>query len=514
MRRPAVPVLAAALVLAACSAPGAAPEQDAGESETTSLSIATSSDVVTLDHMQRQNIVDLYVLDNVYDHLTKRARDGSVQPMLAESWTMADDGLSFTVELRDDVVFHDGTPMTAEDVEYSIMRLFDDDFPGEGRGDYEALEDTVVLDDYTVRFELNTPNPLFMLNTASRSAIVPKAYAESMTFEEFGQKGMGSGPYKIVQWDRDAQLVLEANEDYWQGAPAIDEVIFRPIPDSAARTAALLAGEADIVTGFEVEQIAALEGNAEYEVRQAEGSTRQRLVMNTNKPPFDDVRVREAVNLAIDTEAIIENVLQGTAYRAAGWTLPQEFGVLEGLEPYPYDPERSRELLAEAGYPDGFDVDFPVRSDYVKSAEVAQAIAADLEEVGIRTRIQMQERADFSRAQEAQELTFGYTGHGGGGTFEASFGFISAFHCWNNDRAHAGYFCDERIKEIVEAAPAVGIESGLDAMYDKYREGQQIVYDEYAQGTLWGQSALYGVNKDLEWDPSPDETMWIYEASW
>jgi peptide/nickel transport system substrate-binding protein len=512
-----VVLVAFLLVLAACG--GGDATTTAGGTETTAggtpttVTIALETDVTTLDHTQRQGVADLRVLNNVYDHLTFRARDGSVEPMIATSWETAPDGMSCTIHLREDVIFHDGTKMTAEDVRYSIMRMFDPAYTSEARGDFESLTDMVVIDDYTIRADFNRPDPLFMMNAASRSAIVPKAFASSMSFEEFGQTGMGSGPYKIVEWVKDDHLTLEANPDYWQGKPAIDRVIFRPIPEASARTAALLAGEVDIVVGLSIDQMETVANSGNAEVKMADSLTRQRLIMNANLPPFDDVRVRKAVNLAINAQAIIDNILGGTAKRMGGFNIESEYGYL-ALDPYPYDPEQAKALLAEAGYADGLTVDFPARADYQKSAEVVQAIAADLAAVGITANIQMQERADFQKAQEAQELIFGYTGHGGGGTMETSFGLISVWNCWTEDKAHAGYFCDERIHQIMNEAPAIGFEQGLDAMYEKYKEVQQIVYDEYAQGTLWNQLAIYGVNKKLKWTPHPDETTWMFEASW
>jgi len=547
-RRRTIPVLLAvlALVAAACSsgsgeddttttasaggettATTAATETTASGTEDTTapapaegsdtLVVAVPSDVSNLDLGKETFFDEAAILANVYDSLTFRGDDGSVQPGLATEWSASADGTTWTIALREGVLFHSGDEMTSADVAYSIERHLDPDFPGNistvSYGDVASVD---IVDDYNLVVNLSEPNAQFMQGTPLFTPIVQASIAEQYSIEEFGATaesviGAGTGPYQVVSWQRDDRLVLEANQDYWAGAPAIPNLIFRPIPDGAARTAALLAGEADIISPLAVEQVETLEGNSEVEARSVAGLVRLRLVMNTNVEPFDQLAVRQAINHAIDYDSIIDNLLLGYAERLALYGVPIEAGWNETLVPYEYDPDLSRPLLTDAGLSDGFEVDFHVRNNSPKAEEVGQAIAGFLSEVGITANVIALPSSDYQELMVSKELVLGMTTHNGGGQFHIQFGMNVIFHC-DATAAHAVFYCDpaqtEKINEGNELAltdPAGSIAA--------YKEAEALCYEDHCHGPMYALETLYGVNTALNWEPSAAGSLSMVNAS-
>lgn len=485
--------------------------------EPVSVTIAIPSDLNSLDLGKETFFDEAAILINVFDSLTTRGSDGSVQPGLATDWSVSDDGMSWTISLREGVLFQSGEEMNATDVAYSIERHLNPDFPGNissiSYGDVESVE---VIDDYTVKVNLVEPNALFMQGTPLFSPVVQKSIAEQYSMEEFGAsaesvQGAGTGPFSVVSWQRDDRLVLEAFDGYWGGAPSIDELVFRPIPDASARTAALLAGEADIIWPLAVEQVAALEGNPNAEARSVVGLTRLRLILNTNVAPLDNLDVRKAVAHAIDVQSIIDNLLLGYAVQNAGYGVSIEVGFNEDLEPYAYDPDLARTLLADGGYPDGFEVDFHVRTNSPKAEEVGQAIAGQLAEVGITANVIALPSADFQALARENAITMGFSTHNGGGQFHVQFGLNVIFAC-DATSANAGFYCNPAFDEALNEANSL-YGSDPAAAVDLYKEAQRICLEDVCQVALYALESLYGVNPALDWEPVPSGSLLMATAT-
>lgn len=349
---------------------------------------------------------DFRILVNIYDGLVRYA-DGSleVKPALATDWTISDDGLTYTFTLRQGVTFHDGTPFNADAVVFNFERMLDEDHPYHETGPFplafffSAIESVTAPDPYTVVMQLNEPYAPLLSNLAYPTGLIVSPAAVQEHGEHYGRNPAGTGPYRFARWQTNRQVALERNPDYWDGAPTLAGVVFRPITDANARVTEMLSGGIDLMVEVPPDNVALFAESDDFRLYEQAGPHVWFLILNTLEGPFADQRVRQAVNYAIDKRSLVEDVLQGTATIAAGPTPAAfEWAYNDTLEPYPYDPERARELLAEAGYSDGVDITFYVTeggSGMLDPIPMGTAIQADLARVGINTRIETYEWNTF-----------------------------------------------------------------------------------------------------------------------
>lgn len=386
--------MAAALSLVAC---GGSNGGGAASGDTSQLIVGQVAEPKSLDPSAVTAVNDFRLVVNMYDGLVRYSADSlDVEPALASDWEVSDDGKTYTFHLRDDVTFHDGTPFNADAVKYTFDRMLVDDAPGSDAGPFPLadqyfgeVESVTVVDDHTVTFELNDVFAPFLSNLAYPTGlIVPPSSEES---DSFGQNPVGTGAFKFAEWEANQKVVLEANDEYWDGDVASETLVFRPLTDASARISALQSG--DVHTIFEVpsDNVTALESNEYVEVLTEAGPAVWFLILNTAEGPFESTEMRQAVNYAIDKEAIVEDLLNGTATVAQGPIAPA-FGEAydDSLEGYPYDPDKAQELMAEAGYADGADVTFYVTesgSGMLEPKQMGESIQAQLKEVGINAEI-------------------------------------------------------------------------------------------------------------------------------
>jgi peptide/nickel transport system substrate-binding protein len=390
-------------LLTACApaqAPGPAPAQgaprEAARPATTSAGptewvVALPEEAATLDPAFGQSTAgSTQAQAHIYDTLVYfQGPSLQLAPMLAESWQLLDER-TWEFSLRKGVKFHNGDDFTASDVKYSFELYKSERSP---RRIYaEEVTNVEEVDRYTVRLTTRGPNPTLLANLASLS-ILPREAREKAGDEAFATNPVGTGPYKLVEFVRGQRLVLEANPSYWQGRVTPQRLTLRPIADPTTRVSELKTGGVQIIDAPPAAQLKELEaGNTEPVV--VKGA---RLIIhpfNTTKKPFDDVRVRQAVNHAIDRDAIIKNVLEGHGEPLHGPFATAWLGYDPNLQPYPYDPAKARQLLAEAGYPNGFETVFNHSSGaMVKDREIAEVVASQLAQVGIKVQLIPTERA-------------------------------------------------------------------------------------------------------------------------
>lgn len=296
-----------------------------------------------------------------------RFKDGSteLEPALAESWEVSEDGLTYTFKMREGVTFHDGTPVDAEAAKFSFERQLDPEHPYHDTGEFAYAEFTLgmiesieVLNPMTLQITLENPFAPFLSNLAMHAASLVSPAALEQYGRDFAQNPVGTGPYQFASWQRGTELVLERNQDYWRGAPEVERLVYRPIVEDQARLAALESGEIDFTVNLPVDDLPRLRDDTRFHFEEQAGMHTWYLVFNVKKEPFDDPLVRKAVAHAIDRQAIVEALLGGTGELAQNLLPPVVWSYTEDVEQYPYDPERAQELLAEAGYPDGFEIDF------------------------------------------------------------------------------------------------------------------------------------------------------------
>ncbi|MGD9101409.1 MAG: ABC transporter substrate-binding protein, partial [Anaerolineae bacterium] len=327
------------------------------------LIVGLDDAVITLDPADYSHRQTETVIRNLFDGLVTRTKEGEVVLEIAASYQWVDDQtLEFVV--RQGIIFHDGEALTADDVVFTFERIIAEnglDYPephsSPRQGLVGPLESVEMVDDYTVRFHLSAPWPV-ALQMLVHQHILPHDYFETVGNEGFVQAPVGSGPFKFVSGELDKQVTLERFEDYYGGAPdlspvgpaSIEQLIFRIIPDAAERVEALQAGEVDIIQGVPSYLIPVLEADPDVLVKTAPGTRPFWMEMNVHKPPFDDVRVRQAMNYAIDADLIVGAFLGGRGTVIPGPLSPFNQFADHSLQPYGYDPARSIELLVEAGY--------------------------------------------------------------------------------------------------------------------------------------------------------------------
>jgi len=366
------------------------------------ITVAQSSDVRTLDPSVDTSPISLNVFQNVYDALTEIAADGSVQPKLATEWTSNADSTEWTFSIREGVTFHDGTPLTAEDVVWTYEKIMADE--GSPVRAYLSRVDTVeATGEYEVTFTLSAPFAPWPRQLTLVSILPSDTYQERGA-EAFNTDPVGSGPFRIVSWAKDEAVTMEAFDDYWGGRPAIDRVIWRPVPSDSARAAGLLSGELDVVPLLPpalVERIAAADG---VEVKTVASNRVLYIGFDTTTPPYDDVNLRRAIDHAINREAITERLLRGLGEPMGQLVAPVTFGYDPAIEPTPYDPDRARELLAESTY-DGEELTFLYPNNrYAFGTEVAQAIGGFLDDIGVNVRLEGMEYSAYFPLWLGKEL--------------------------------------------------------------------------------------------------------------
>jgi len=347
---------------------------------------------------------DFRILMNMYDGLVEYAPGTlEVAPALAESWEISEDGTEYTFSLREGVTFHDGSALDAEAVVFNFERMLNEDHPYYDTGPFplafffSAVETVEAVDPLTVKFTLNEPYAPFLSNLAYPTGLIVSPAAVREHGADFGRNPSGTGAFTFGEWRSNEAVVVEANADYWDGAPELDAVVFRPITDASTRTAEMLAGGIDLMV--EVPPVALSEfAGEDYTVHEQAGPHVWFLILNAKEGPFADVRVRQAANYAINKEAIVNDVLEGTAEVAAGPTPPAfAWAYNPDLEPYAYDPDRARELLAEAGA-EGAELTFYVTeggSGMLDPVAMGTAIQADLAAVGFDVTIETYEWNTF-----------------------------------------------------------------------------------------------------------------------
>jgi peptide/nickel transport system substrate-binding protein len=347
---------------------------------------------------------DFRILMNMYDGLV-RYKDGTleVEPALATDWTISEDGTVYTFTLREGVTFHDGSAFDAEAVKFNFDRMLDEAHPYHDTGPFplafffSSVENVEAIDPQTVEFTLNGPYAPFLSNLAYPTGLIVSPAAVMEHGADFGRNPSGTGAFAFGEWRSNEAVVVQANSDYWDGAPELETVVFRPITDANTRTAEMLAGGIDLMVEVPPVALSEFQDDA-YTVHEQAGPHVWFLILNAKEGPFADVRVRQAANYAINKEAIVNDVLEGTAEVAAGPTPPAfAWAYNPDLEPYPYDPARAQELLAEAGA-EGAELTFYVTeggSGMLDPVAMGTAIQADLEAVGLDVTIETYEWNTF-----------------------------------------------------------------------------------------------------------------------
>ena len=461
---------------------------------------------------------------NVYDALIIQDEQQNLTPGLAVSWKPISD-LVWEFKLREGVKFHDGSAFTADDVIFTAERAPNVPNSPSSFGTYLKGKSFKKIDDLTVHVTTEAPYPLMAVDLSNIQIISADVGADVKTtsFND-GSAMIGTGPYKFVEWKPSDSIVLTANADYWGAKAAFDKVTMKPISSNPTRVAALLSGDVDMIDGVPTSDIETLKKKDDIVLAQGISNRVIYLHMDrfrdnspyitgTNgKNPLMDLRVRQAISMAINRPAIVDRVMEGVAIPAGQLLPPGFFGTSEKLKPVAYDPARAKALLAEAGYPDGFGLTVHGPNDrYINDAKIAQAIGQMLTRIGITAQIETMPRSVYFRSASSggpngePKYSFILVGWGSG-TGEASSPLRSLIHTYDKDKgfgaSNRGRYSNPEADVLIEEALATVDDAKRAELLAKATE---IAINDVAIIPLHYQVNTWAVKKGLKYLPRTDE---------
>ena len=459
------------------------------------LRAGMQTDPVGLDPHATQATASRNMLENVYDTLVMFDSSMQIVPGLAESWETSEDGLSWTFTLREGVTFHDGSPLSAADVVFSINRIKDPDIASPRAGDFEVVTNIEAPDERTVVITLSEPfAPLLSKLAQSLNVIVSEAVATE-NGNDLNDAVVGTGPFEFAEYVPQTRLVVERNPDFWgrdadgNQLPYLDGIRFEFYPEPTARTTAIQTGNADWIEYVPAPDVEILRAEPEVEVVGGLSNNFRTIYLNVTREPFDDKLVRQAVAYAIDEQAVVDVALFGTGGVAAtGTTIP--VGQYYAIEDSPYngqDLERARELLAEAGYADGFSFDLYVTSTYDFLRTPAEIIQANLAEIGVTVNIVAEDWSIY--LPKVLENDFTATILGESGQSDPDDFMYDVFH--TGAGGNLGLYSNPELDALLEQGRQT---ADQEARREIYLQAQELILDEVPHVFLF-HSAQYEAHR-------------------
>ena len=443
--------------------------------------------------------IDSVLYSNVFEGLTRFMSDGSVVAGLAESWEISEDGTIYTFALRDGVTFHDGTTMNAEDVKFTLDRARAEDSANAQKSLFAGISEVTVMDPTTVEVKLSAPDGNFLFNMAWGDAVI----VAPESIENIKQTPIGTGPFKFDNWVQGDRIEISRNPDYWGDAPALEAATFKFISDPTAAFAAMMAQDIDAFAGFPApENLPQFEADPRFQV--LVGSTEGETILSTNNklPPLDDVRVREAIAHAIDRQAIIDGAMFGLGTPIGTHFAPHNPDYVDLTAQSNYDPEKSKALLAEAGYADGFTttLKLPPPSYARRGGEI---IASQLRAVGIETEI-----TNLEWAQWLEEVFRG-----------KDFGLTIVSHTEPFDigiYARPDYYFQYDNPAFQELMTTLGATSDPAARSELLTQAQTMIADDYVNGYLFQLAFPTVADARIKglWQNAPTQATDLTGVSW
>lgn len=459
----------------------------------------------SLDPQMQWNPDSYYVYRNVFDNLVTRSDEGEIIPQVATEWKqVSPTEMEFTI--RDDIKFHDGEALTPEDVVYSVKRIIDPALKSPQLGQFNQITDAKVSGDNKVTLTTNGPYPVLLAQLVKLS-IVPKHVVEKVGNDAFNLSPVGSGPYKFVSWERGVKVTLEQNADYWDKEGPFKTVIFRAVPDAATRVADLQTGTADLVVSLDSDQAAQLEGAFDAAALTALTERVAYLGLNPTRPPLDNVKIRQAIAYGIDKQGIVDGILGGYGKVVGELLSPAHMGWSGKVEPYPYDPEKAKALIAEAGDVAKEKMSFATAP--VFDQRIVQALQQMMVDIGLNVEIDMMDMATYLKNAQLPIAERPYMGFGrwscacqdADGIMYPLLYSTSNWSRYNNPE----------MDKLLDAARSTLDESERLADYQKANE---ILKEDVPLLPLYQVAIIYGANKKLQWSPTANESMFLNRMSW
>ncbi len=359
------------------------------------LTIGLNTEPGSLDASTDVNTTSRLLFINIYDPLVHRDAQGKLVGKLAESWEQVND-TTLRFHLRKGVTFHNGEEFTADSVKFSFGRYADP--KSQAAAKTSTIQEVRVIDPYTADVITKDPDPILIGNITDGFFMLPSKYYQEKGATTVGTQPVGTGPFVFKEWTKADHITMTANKDYWGGAPKVQTVTFRFIPEDATRVAGLQTGELDITVGLPPALANQLKSNKDVTLSTALDPAIVHVGLKCNDPILKDPRVRQALNYATNKDLLIQRVLFGFATAAGQVASPDAFGYNPEIKPYPYDPDKAKQLLADAGYANGFEIAMDAPIGYVTQAnEVSQAIIGDWGKVGVKAKVTLTEYATYNK---------------------------------------------------------------------------------------------------------------------
>ena len=473
------------------------------------LTVALVSHAPTLDPHMHFERVGILVNINMFDSLLHKNARLEYEPSLATSWKALSD-TQWEFKLRKGVKFHNGETMTPDDVKYSFERVLDQKKKSPQYGNVRAIKEIRIVDPETIHIITDKPFPL-LLERLVFFPIVPKKHVEAVGDQAFGTTSpVGTGPWKFVEWKRDQLIRLEAFDQHWRGKPPFKHLIIRAIPEIATQVAEMKTGGVDLIRNLSADLIQELKSHLQTYVSSAPILRVHYVEFDMRVPPFDKKLVRQAANQAVDKQTIIQKLMGGLGQIVATTVQPKAFGFDPDVKPYPYDPKKAKELLAQAGYPNG--VDITLHSAFVEFRPVFEAITQMLTEVGIRTNAKMWDPGPaWNKVLQGEgKATNGYYGSWGNySVFDADAVLHPLYHTEPGSWIGKWYTRVEGLDRLIDEA-----RSTVDQAKRKrtYSQIQQMIREEAPAIFLWTQYDTLAISRKVEYAARGDEWLWLFDA--
>ena len=470
--------------------------------QTGTIVVAQSSDALTLDPSVDISPISLNIFKNVYDQLTDIGADGSVKPQLAKSWEASADAKVWTFTIHTNVKFHDGSPLTIDDVVNSFQKIMKDE-KSPARAYLVKVASVEKAGEDKVRFTLKAPFAPFDRQVSLISILPTKAYAERGA--SFATNPVGSGPFRVVRWVKDDRIELAANPDYFRGAPKVATVIFRPVPSESARAAALTSGDLDIVPLLPPSLVERLGTVSGITVSKVDSNRVLYLGFDVTNPLLSNQKLRQAIDHAIDREAITTRLLRGLGKPIGQPVAPVTFGYDPAIKTPAYDVELAKRLVKESGY-NGEPIPFQYPNNrYAFGQEVAQAVQGYLSAVGINLQMQAMEYSAFFPLWAGRKLNSVHMFAFGPSIMDAELPLGSLYESGSS----RGYWNDRKIDELIAAQRAESDPAKRRAIIGQiWKASAEFV----PYSMLYNEVQAYGIRSGVKWQPRPDERLLFFDA--
>jgi peptide/nickel transport system substrate-binding protein len=468
------------------------------------LVVTQPRDVTALDYGLVAQTEAQTLSNNIFDTLVRINQNYEYVPWLAESWENPDNN-TWIFHLRKDIYFTNGEVLDAHAVKYSLERIMNPETNSPQAWRLNLVKEIETPDDYTVVIKTKEPYAA-LLNIMTLMFIVPPEYVEKVGNTEFGANPIGSGPYKVDEFSPGSKVVLVANEDYWKGAPEVKKIIVRPISEPSTRIAALLSGEVDIVSSVPPNRLEELKKRQNIELS-AKNGIMLYMGLDTYNPPFDNLKVRQALNYAIDVKTICDTVLVGTAQPMAGPVFRVTKGFDKNIKPYSYDIDKARKLLEEAGYEDGFEMTLSFPPEGVEGTtnvlEVAQIIAAQLSQLGIDVKLDLTDPAtQFTRYKNREFQAYLFTWDT---QIEPDRYLYSLF----DSDARGYYYKNTEVDSLLRKGRSTMDQAQRKIIYEKIH---RVLYEDAPWVFLYNQLGYYAFKSNIDFEAPADGMMFFYDV--